>query len=143
MAPFDSLFDISVIKDDVRTLSAEFESDFFQASCARNFFADCCRACECNFIDSGVTDDSSAGGLAEAGDNVDCASGEASFLNEGTEIQCTQRSLFCSFEDDSVAACKCGCDLPGYNQRGRTRDIQNIDKGKFQGIICPQTPMGS
>ena len=73
-----------------------------------------------------------AAGLAEAGEDVDDAGGEAGLLNELGEAEAGEGCLLGELEDDGAAGGEGGAELQAAMRRG-----------KFQGMIWATTPMGS
>ena len=66
MTPFDGLFDIRVLENDIRALPTEFKSNFLQSCGFGDFFAHGGGAGECDLIDSRVTHDCGAGDFTES-----------------------------------------------------------------------------
>ena len=87
---------------------------------------------EGDLVDAGVLHQGVAGGLAEAGDDVDDPGGEAGLQRQLAEPEAGQRGLLGGLETTVQPAASAG---PHFQA--------TISIGKFQGMICPATPTGS
>ena len=73
-----------------------------------------------------------AGAFAVSGKHVDDAVGESGFIDEFAETQPGQRRLLGELQHDGAAAGQGGASFQAA-----------ISSGKFQGMICATTPIGS
>ena len=116
---FDGTVEVGVIEDDEGGFSAEFEGELFGRSGGgfADDAADFGGAGEGDFVDVGVFDDGFAD-FAVAGDDIDDAFGDASFLADFGEEEGGEGGEFGGFEDDGVAHGEGGGDLPTQHEEG-------------------------
>ena len=117
--------EIGVREHDHGRLAAELERDVLEV--ARRGLddqpPDFAGAGEGDLVDAGMGGERGARGLAEAGDDVDHAVGEASLKDELPEAQRRQRRLLGGFEHDRAAGRERGRELPRrHHQRRVPRD---------------------
>ena len=101
-------------------LAAELERDLLEVagSGLGDQFADLGGAGEGDLVDEIVGGERGSAGLAEAGEDVDDASGEACLLDELSEAKAGERGLLGELQDDGAAGCERGAELPGGHEKG-------------------------
>jgi len=113
VTPFDGLFDIRILEDNIGALASEFKSNLLQPRGLNDLLSNSSGASERNLIDTRMTHNGCSGGLSKPRKDVDRSGRESSLLNERTKVQSAQRCLFRSLEDDGITASKCRCNFPG------------------------------
>ena len=131
--PFDGLFDGSVVEDDVRCFSSQFEREFFPS--ARDGLRDppphASGAGESNFVDTIVADEVFTG-IPCPGHNIDDAIGQPRFLKYFSEVH---RGDGSGLPPASAQRC--------FHRPAAGAIFQAaIRSGKYHGITCPATPTG-
>ena len=114
-SPADGLFQISVVENDVGTLSSQFESDGLQirlGSGFHDFTADKSTSSERNLVDLHVRRNGGPNSLPVAGHNVHDTVGNASFFYDLAHTDCGQRCEFGGLQNDGVAGGQSRCNLP-------------------------------
>lgn len=115
------VLNICILKDNVGGLSTELESNLLEvALCGslKDVTSDKGGTSESNLVDVHMASNSSSSSTSEAGNNVDDARGEASFLDQLGGIEGGQRSLLSGLEDNSVTSGDGRTDLPRPHQHG-------------------------
>jgi hypothetical protein len=151
MRPLDSLVNIGILKDDIRTLPTQFQGNLLQPRRPHDFLAHGGGSSEGNLVDTRVSHQGRTGRFSEAREDVHDAGRKPRSFDEGAEDESREGSLFGGFEDDGVSAGQGGCDFPGCSNTSECYEggkflgggVQNMARGKFQGMIWPQTPRGS
>ena len=120
----DGLVDGSVVEDDVRRLAAELERDLLgrPRRRLRNRPPDGCRAGEGDLVDIRMVDECGTG-VPGARDDVDDPRGQVGLLEDLREEERGEGRGLCGLQNDRVAGCERGGDLPGeHEQREVPRD---------------------
>lgn len=118
-SPSDSQLHIRVIEDYVRTLTPKLQRHVLQVTLRRAFHDSSSyfrRARERNLLDAHVRRYGFSDDWACTGDDVQDARRESRGLGEGCEIESRERSKFGRLEDDGVATCEGGGDLPAHEE---------------------------
>merc|ERR1712098_518861 len=138
--PRDGILDVGIVEDNVGALAAQLKSDLLEVglgSSLEDSTASDSRAGESNLVNVHVGSDSSTGSLAEAGDDIDDTSGNASLLNESSSIQTGERCLFSSLQDNSVAGGESGTNLPSPHEEREVpgNDLTANTYGLVAGVV--------
>ena len=115
VGPLDGLVEVGVLEDEQGGFAAGFEGDVFEIDGGHfHDLAACgCGAGEGDFINVEVGCDCCAGVFAIAVEDIDDAGGEASFFDQGGEVEDAEGGLFGGFDDDCIAAGEGGTQFPG------------------------------
>ena len=121
----DRAVEVGVVKDDVGRFAPKLEREAFARSCGRltDAAADAGRAGEGDLVDAIVGGDHLAY-RAIAGNDVDDALGQARLTADIGEEKGGERCIFGRLQDDRVAHCKGGRDLPRQHEK---REIPRDD----------------
>ena len=113
--PGDGVLDVGVVEDDVGGLAAQLEGDLLEVGVGgglEDLATDEGGAGEGDLVDVHVRGEGGAGGLAEAGDDVDDSGREAGLLDQLGGEQGGERGLLGGLEDDGVTGGDGWADLP-------------------------------
>ncbi len=118
---------IDVIEQHGRAFAAEFEFHRHEIPAARfaDQLADLGRAGERHALEAGMLRQRGPGGLAEAGDDIHHAVGDAGFLDELREVKGRERRVLGGLDDDGVARRQRGRDAPADEEQ---REIPRKNK---------------
>lgn len=151
--PCNSLLNIRIREDDIRTFAPKLQRHLLQirrSSRPQNVPTSGGRAGEGHLTNAHMVRDRCAHGLTVAGNQVDRTGWEARFFNQLAHFERCQWSRLSRFDYDCVAGDNGGSNLPCANvskEHGEMKSWEgahvNINRGKFHGMIWPQTPMGS
>ena len=136
--PRDGLVEISVIQDDVRALSSEFQGHILQValrSVLLDLPANDRRTSERDLIDIHVLRDRSTGSLSVAIDDVYDTRWEASLVEELCDAKSRERRELRWLEDDGVSGRECGAKLPGEHEE---REIPGNDLPDDANTLVPR-----
>jgi len=111
---------VGIGEDDGGRFTAEFEGDLFEVAGGGDGdeFADLGRSGEGDLVDERVGGEWGAAGLAEAGEDIDDAGGEAGLDDELGETEATEGGLLGELENDGAAGGEGGTELPGGHEQG-------------------------
>lgn len=139
VGPRDSVIDVGVVEDNVRGLATQLQSDLLQVALGgglENHTTNQGRTGEGNLVDIHVAGDSSTGDTAEAREDINHTSGEASFLDELGGIETRHGGLLSSLEDNDVTGSDGRSNLPGPHQKREVPgdDLTTDTNGLVAGV---------
>ena len=117
--PRNRILDIRIVEDNIRALATKLQGDLFQVRASGRFHdlpANNGRSGESDLVNIHVGRESSAGNLAETGDDVDDTGWETSFFDKLGGVEGAEGSLFGGFENDDVAAGDGRANFPGPHE---------------------------
>ena len=115
VGPVDGLIDISIVENNVWTLSTKFQSDLLQVavgSCPHDLPPNWSASSEGNLVNVHVVRYSSSGNFTDTRDNIENSRWETGLLDESCSYQSTKRGLLSSLQDDCVSGRKSRGNLP-------------------------------
>lgn len=117
--PAHGLLQIGIVKDDVGTLSTQFQGHVFEVAlggCLQDLAADECRTSEGDFFDLHVMGDGISNSVTVASENVDDTGRETSLVDKLGDPNGGQRCELGGLENNRVPCCKSGADFPGQHE---------------------------
>ena len=119
--PRDSIFDICIVKDNIRALATELQCNLLQIRASSRFHdlsTNNGRPSESNLVNVHVGRYSSTCDFAEAGKDIDDTRWETSFFDEFGSVESAEGSLFGRFENNDVATGDGRANLPSPHEEG-------------------------